>query len=346
MESLTEREKLILKHVILDFIRSATPVGSKCISAKPDVNLSSATVRNVMSGLEELNLLTHNHTSGGRVPTDKGYRYFVNELMDLEPLEKVDEMVLKSHINELDPSSQDIFKEVSKILGRLSKEISIVSQPYFSEGFFEKIELVRLASARILVIVSIHSGHVRTLMFDVESDISQNKLEVLSSLLNERLSGLSLKEIRLTFSKRMQDVEPSSRQLVKIFTDSIDKIFNDEREGMTLYIGGIKEISSQPEFEDIENYRNIIEITDDKEVVVHVLNSVKLKDNSIGISIGTENQDEKLADYSVVTTTYNADGVKGKIALIGPRRMDYSKMVSMLEFTSKIISGKLKYEKL
>lgn len=338
MEQLTEREKLILRHVIVDFIKSATPVGSKCISAKPDVNLSSATVRNVMSGLEELNFLTHNHTSGGRIPTDKGYRYFVDELMEVEPLRKSEEFILRKKFSDLDIASEDVFKEVSKILGRLSKEISIVSQPYFSEGRLEKIETLPISSSRILVIVSIKSGHVRTLMFDLESEISRSQLELVSSYLNERLSGLTLKEIRTSFEDRTKDIEPSSRQLVKIFTDSIDKIFKDEREGMTLYIGGIKEISTQPEFEDIENYRNIIEITDDKEIVVHVLNSVNLSDNIVSVTIGSENKDEKLLDYSILTTNYDAAGVRGKIAFIGPRRMNYSKMISILEYTSKIIS--------
>jgi len=122
--------------------------------------------------------------------------------------------------------------------------------------------------------------------------------------------------------------------------DSIEKIFQAEKEGVTLYIGGTTEILSQPEFDNTDNYKSIIELTDDKHVVFHVLNNVPIDQTGISISIGGENTDEKLRDYSIVTTTYNSGGVQGRIALIGPRRMNYSKMVSMLNYTSKIISEK------
>ena len=338
LESLTNREKIILRHVVEDFIKSATPVGSKTISEKADINLSPATIRNIMSNLEELSLLTHQHTSGGRLPTDKGYRYFVNEIMEVEPLKKSEEEFLKKQFSDLDFPTEDIFREISKILGKLSKEISIVSQPFISEGRLEKIELVLISSTRILVIVSVQSGLIRTLMFEVDSQISARELQNLASILNEKLAGLTLREIRDTFEARFKDLVPASRQVIKIFTDSIDRIFKDEQEGITIYIGGTTEILSQPEFLNLENYKSIIELTDDREVVVHVLNSIEFNNNNIFISIGSENNDEKLKNYSIVSTIYETNGVKGKIALIGPKRMNYSKMVSMLEYTSKIIS--------
>jgi heat-inducible transcriptional repressor len=146
---LTDREKIILRYIIEDFIQTANPIGSRYISRKSDIKLSPATIRNVMSGLEELNFLTHQHTSGGRVPTDKGYRYFVNELMDVEPLKSTDKDKIKKQIEEIDLLGEEIFKETSKILGRLTKEISIVSQPYFSKGILEKVELIDLSSTKI-----------------------------------------------------------------------------------------------------------------------------------------------------------------------------------------------------
>ena len=340
-EELSNREKTILRYIVEDFIQTANPVGSRYISRKTDLSLSPATIRNVMSDLEDFKLLTHTHTSGGRVPTDKGYRYFVNELMDVEPLKTDDIDFLKSQINESDIASDEIYKEVSKILGKLSKEISIVSQPYISEGIFEKLELVPLSSTKLLVVVTIKSGLVRTLLFDLESALSRDKLVRVTRILNEKLSGLSLKEIRRSFLNRIGDLQEEAREVIKIFIDSIDKIFLDEKEGMTLYIGGTTEILSQPEFGDRENYKNIIELTDEKNIVVHVLNNLTQEDEGINISIGSENLDEKLLNYSVVCKTYSIGDVKGKIALIGPKRMNYSKMVSMLNFTSQIITGKL-----
>jgi heat-inducible transcriptional repressor len=338
---LTNREKTILRCIIEDFIFTANPVGSRYISKKADINLSPATIRNVMSDLEDMNFLTHHHTSGGRVPTDKGYRYFVNELMDVEPLIGQEKDIIKTQVGEIDFSADEIYKEVSRILGRLTKEISVVSQPYLSEGIFEKLELINLSSSKLLVVVSIQSGLVRTLLFDIESGISRDKLDKITGILNEKLSGLTLKEIRKTFLERIGELSGESKGIIKVFIDSIDKIFQDEKEGMTLYFGGTTEILSQPEFDDTSNYRNIIELTDDKDVVVHVLNNIPSGEKGFSVSIGAENKDEKLKNYSIVSTTYAAGDVKGKIALIGPKRMDYSKMISMLNFTSQVITEKI-----
>jgi len=340
-EDLNEREKTILRCIIEDFIFTASPIGSRHISRKKEINLSPATIRNVMSDLENLNLLTHTHTSGGRVPTDKGYRYFVNELMDKDSLNDDEKDILTTRINESDHAKEEIYKEVSRILGRLSREISIVSQPYLSQGIFEKLELVNLSSTRILVVVSIQSGLVRTLLFDTDSGISRDKLDKVTSILNEKLGGLTLTEIRKTFLERIGGLQYESREILKVFIDSIDKIFHDEKEGMTLYFGGTTEILSQPEFGDTDNYRKLIELTDEKGIVVHVLNNLPSDINGTSISIGSENKNEKLKNYSILSTDYSAGEVKGKIALIGPKRMDYSKMVSMLNFTSKIITEKL-----
>jgi heat-inducible transcriptional repressor len=341
LSTLSNREKTILRCIIEDFIYTANPIGSRHISKKTDINLSPATIRNVMSDLEDMNFLTHNHTSSGRVPTDKGYRYFVNELIDIEPLRQDEKDILKTQVHEIDFSADEIYKEVSKILGRLSKEISVVSQPYLSEGVFEKLELINLSSTKLLVVVSIQSGLVRTLLFDIESEISRDKVERVTRILNEKLGGLTLKEVRKTFMERIGDLTHESKGIIKVFIDSIDKIFQDEKEGMTLYFGGKTEILSQPEFDDTENYKNIIELTDEKGVVVHVLNNLPADEKGISISIGSENADDKLKNYSIVSTSYTAGDVKGKIALIGPKRMDYSKMISMLNYTSQIITEKI-----
>ncbi len=335
---LTEREKIILRYIIEDFIRTAAPVGSRYISKKNDINLSPATVRNIMSDLEDLSLLTHPHTSGGRMPTDKGYRYFINELMEIEPLKPVDKTKIKKQLEETELSGEEIFKEVSNILGKLTHEISIVSQPYLSEGVFEKLELIDLSSTKLLVIVSIQSGLVRTLIFDIESGIKRDKLDKIARILNEKLGGLTLKEIRKTYKDRIGHMKNEDTGIVKVFIDSIDKIFQDEKEGVTLYVGGTVEILSQPEFDNTDNYKNIIELTNDKNVVFHVLNTLPKEDEGVSVAIGGENKDEKLKNYSVMCTTYKIGDINGKLALIGPKRMNYSKMISLLEYTSKVLT--------
>jgi heat-inducible transcriptional repressor len=336
MVELTERERIILRYVIEDFIKTASPVGSRFVSKKSDINLSPATIRNVMSDLEERKYLTHPHTSGGRMPTDKGYRYFVDELMEVEPLKAGEKFRIRKQIED----SDEVFKEVSTILGKLTSEISVVSQPYFSEGVLEKLELVDLSSSKLLVVVSIHSGLVRTLIFDIESTIKRDKLDRLTRILNEKLAGLTLKDIRKTYKDRIRGITDEDTGIVKIFIDSIDKIFQDEKEGVTLYVGGTVEILAQPEFVNTGNYKNIIEITNNRNIVFHVLNTLPYDEDSIAVSIGDENKDEKFRNFSIVSKTYNVGGVNGKVAIIGPKRMDYSKMISLLDYTSRILTEK------
>jgi heat-inducible transcriptional repressor len=187
------------------------------------------------------------------------------------------------------------------------------------------------------------------MLFDIESRIKRDKLDKICRFLNEKLSGLTLEEIRKSFKDRIGDLKYEETGIVNIFVDSIDKIFQDENEGMTLYIGGTAEILSQPEFGDKESYKNIIELADDKNVVFHVLSSLPPEveaSNELGrmssvISIGEENKDDKMKSYSIVSTTYSVGDVSGKIAVIGPKRMDYSKMISVLNYTSEIITGKI-----
>jgi heat-inducible transcriptional repressor len=338
---LTEREKIILRYIIEDFIQTANPVGSRYISKKTDIKLSPATIRNVMSDLEDLFYITHPHVSGGRVPTDKGYRYFVDELMDIEPLKSNEKTKIKKMVDEVEITGDEIFKEVSKILGKLTRELSIVSQPYLSNGILEKLELISLSSNKLLVVVSIKSGLVRTILFDVESLINRDKLESIARMLNEKLGGLTLKEIRSTYKDRIGGIKDHDTGIIKIFVDSIDKIFQDENQGVTLYFGGTVEVLSQPEFGKAEEYKNIIELTDDKDVVVHVLNSLPAEMKGCNVSIGEETKENKLKNYSIVSTTYSVGDVSGKIALIGPKRMDYSKLISLLNYTSEIIKDKI-----
>lgn len=340
-EKLTDREKEVLKYVVENFIRNASPVGSRSVSKKTDLNLSSATIRNVMSDLEDMELLDTPHTSAGRIPTDKGYRYFVDMLMDKERLCRKEELNLKSFFEEKNLKlleSQDLYIETSKILGKIASLLAVVSQPQITHGVFDKLELLELSSSRVLVVLNINSGFVRTVIMEIKSEISKSRLDNLASFLNERLHGLTLEEIRKSFIDRIADYTSKEPELIKHFINSIDKLYAEEERGSKVYIGGTGDIILQPEFENPKNFKDIIHLAEDKDLVVHILkNSVK-SDNEVFISIGSENDDEKLKNYSVVTTSYKVGGIAGSIGVIGPKRMNYGRMISLLEYTSKLIN--------
>jgi heat-inducible transcriptional repressor len=342
-ENLSNREKEVLKYIVENFIKYALPVGSREISKQTDLNLSSATIRNVMSDLEDLDLLETPHTSAGRMPTDRGYRFYVDSLMNKESLNKSEINFIKSQIEDSKTSvvdNEDLFLETSRILGKISHQLAVVTQPFLSSGIFEKIELINISSKKILVVLNIKSGYVRTVMMEVDSEISRDKLDKLTSFLNERLQGLTLKEIRVTFEERVTDYKHKEPELIQMFINSIDKIYSDEEKGRKIFLSGTGDIITQPEFDDPKNFRSVIDLTEDKNLVVHIFQKPGKGKNEVSISIGSENREKKLKDYSVVCTSYSFGEIKGNIGIIGPRRMNYKKMVSLIEYTSKLISEK------
>jgi heat-inducible transcriptional repressor len=342
-ENLSNREKEVLRYIVENFIKYALPVGSRAISKQTDLNLSSATIRNVMSDLEDFDFLETPHTSAGRKPTDKGYRYYVDSLMNKESLNKSEINFIKSQIEDSKTSvvdNEDLFLETSRILGKISHQLAVVTQPFLSSGIFEKLELINISSNKILVVLNIKSGYVRTVIMEVESEISRDKLDRLTTFLNERLQGLTLKQIRETFEERVSDYKYEEPELIQMFINSIDKLYCDEEKGRKIFVGGAGDIITQPEFDDPKNFRNIIDLTEDKNLVVHIFQRPGSSSDEITISIGSENQEKKLKDYSVVCTSYSFGEIKGNIGIIGPKRMNYKKMISLIEYTSKLISEK------
>lgn len=335
---LNDRERTILRSIIYSFIQTATPVGSRYISKRHDLGLSPATVRNVMSDLEFLGYINHPHTSAGRIPTDKGYRFYVDSLIELESLSDREQSSIKSQIH-TSAEPDEILKETSRILGAISHQLGVVSTPRVSAGVFEKLELVSISSSRIMVIISIRSGLVKTIMMEVHSEFPKSKLEDVSGLLNERLSGLSLKQIRKTFADRMRDMQNEETGLIRLFVDSVDKVFDETQAKDKLHIGGTQSLLSQPEFSNTENFRGIIELLENEDIIVHILEKKNPGDGNISVSIGSENDDEKLRDLSVVTSRYTVGDVTGTIGIIGAKRMDYSKMIPLVDYMARTISS-------
>lgn len=338
MENLSHREKEVLKYVVENFIKSALPVGSRSVSKQTDLNLSSATIRNVMSDLEELDLLSTPHTSAGRIPTDKGLRFYVNSLMNRHDLKNSEMEMIKNSFDEMKPGyfeEENLYIETSRILSKISHQLSIVTKPFLSSGVFEKIDMMQVSSNRVLVILNIKSGYVKTVIMEIEGEITRTRLESIARILNERLSGLTLKEIKETYSERLHSIKNDEPELVQLFINSLDKMHSEEEKGGTIHIGGTGEIINQPEFEDPKSFRNIIHIAENKNLVLHIFQPIE---GGVNISIGKENQEQKLKDYSVIYSSYKIGDMTGNIGIIGPKRINYGKMVSLIQYISNLIS--------
>lgn len=343
-EQLNERERNILRYIIQQFILTAFPVGSRNIAKKYDLNISPATIRNIMSDLEDSGFINHPHTSAGRIPTDKGYRFYVDSLMDIKKLRNSEKGYISKELTSERLETDDLLKVTSNLLSSITNQLAYVSYPKLDTGTLEKLQIISLSSTRILVIISIKSGLVKTITLELDSEIADSQIESVQSLLNERLAGLKLKEIRDTFSERLKDVQKNHEPIIRLFFDSVDKIFKDVRANDNLVISGAKNVIKNPEFEDPERFQSIIELIEDKDIIIHIVEKSESLDGDVFISIGTENDDQKLDEYSFVSKEYKLGSVSGTLGIIGPKRMEYSRVVAIVDYVARFINETLRTE--
>lgn len=338
---LKDREKAILRFVIHQFILTANPVGSRNVSKKFDLGLSPASIRNVMADLEEMGLLDHPHTSAGRVPTDKGYRVYVDSLMDPPIIDLNAKKIVDENLS-LQNETEELLKITSAILSDLTNQLALVTYPKFEQAELAKIQLVQLSSKRILVVVSVKSGLIKTITLEVDVEVKEEQLSAIQQILNERLSGLKFSEIRNTFQERIKDISSDNyRPIIRVFLDSVDKIFTDSSTDKT-FIAGAKKMLNQPEFFDREKFQSVIELVENKDIIIHVLDKNKEDAmNDLAIKIGEENKDEKLSDYSMISKEYKIGDLTGTLGIMGPKRMDYSKIIAAVVYIAEQLTEEL-----
>ena len=341
-EELNEREKNILRYIIQQFILTASPVGSRNIARRYELGISPATIRNIMSDLEESGYIDHPHTSAGRIPTDKGYRFYVDTLMDIQELRNPEKGLINKGLEASILETDELLRITSVLLSSITKQLACVSYPKLETGTLEKLQIISLSSTRILVVISIKSGLVKTITLELSSVINPNQIESVQRLLNEKLSGLTFNEIRASFAERLKDVEEDHKPIIRLFIDSLDKIFKDVRKTDNLFITGAKNVIKQPEFENPENFQSVIELIEDKDIIIHILDKYETFENQVFISIGSENENKKLDEYSLVTKEYRLGDISGTLGVIGPKRMEYPKIVAIVDYMAKMLTEILK----
>lgn len=345
LAELNEREKSILRFIIQQFILTASPVGSRNIAKRYTLGISPATVRNIMADLEESGFIDHPHTSAGRIPTDKGYRFYVDSLMNIQTIDNNERNLINKEFENKIDEKEDLLKITSNVLSRITHQLACVTYPKLESGTLEKLQIISLSSTRILVVISIKGGLIKTITLEFASEIRDSQISSVQNLLNERMAGLSFKEIRGTFSERFKDVQDDEKAIIRLFLNSADKVFKDVRNSDSIYITGAKNVIQQPEFEDPERFQGVIELIEDKDIIVHILDkSEEVNSNDVYISIGKENEDQKLIDYSLITKEYKIGDVSGHLGIIGPKRMEYSKVIAIVDYVAKMLTETLKNE--
>jgi len=239
--------------------------------------------------------------------------------------------------------TEELIRITSMLLSSITHQLACVSYPKLETGILEKLQIVNLTSSRILVIITIKSGLVKTITLELTSNIKSSQIDSVQSLLNEKLAGLTFNEIRKTFKERFKDVEEEQKPIIRVFVDSIDKIFTNIKRNESLVITGAKNVIRQPEFEDPHRFQGIIELIEDKDVIIHIME--KSNDNSTGevyISIGSENEMEMLHEYSLVSKEYKLGDISGTLGIIGPKRMEYSRIVAIVDYMANVLTDFMK----
>lgn len=336
----TEREKTILRLLVDRFVSTGEPVGSRALSKSYDLGLSPASIRNTMSDLEERGYLGHPHTSAGRVPTDYGYRVYVDELMHIQPLSRREQKLLADRVAQSRSDLEDLIRESARLLGQLSNLLGVVLSPRFSSAVLRRLDILPVASNKAMFVVTVESGLVKTLVLEVETELKEGNVSAVSTLLNERLAGLTFEEIRSTFGTRVVDVAETHTDLINFVLERADIIFSDLPQHKRLRYSGAEYIVLQPEFSAPEAVRHMISVLENGDAVVSVLEDApgSGRIGEVTVSIGHENPTKELADYSVVTTRYTVGNVSGSVGVIGPTRMNYSRVVGLVNDVARTLN--------
>ncbi len=340
---LSQRERQVLEAVVRTYVETAEPAGSRSVTRRFDLGISPATVRNTMSDLEDRGYLFHPHASAGRIPTDLAYRVFVEQLMQPASLTKEEKSLLAS---ELDPGGasavERLVRRATRALGLLSQELGVAAAPRLASAILERLEMVKVSSKKVLLVAHVRSGVVRTVFMDLPCEVPEDTLVTLTLLLNERLGGLTLKEIRDTVAIRIRDSapddDPAAEEILNIFMQSGGDLFHwPETERSTIHLGQASVLASQPEFTSGERLKELMELTERTELLATALGSRSHR-KGIQITIGGENRDEALSEFTLVTAEYRVGGLKGVIGVIGPTRMPYEKVCAIVEHTSSLVT--------
>lgn len=342
---LDERKIKILNAIIRNYLETGEPVGSRTISKYTDLNLSSATIRNEMSDLEELGYILQPHTSAGRIPSDKGYRFYVDHLMQEKDREVAD---MKQFVIEKTEKMELVLKQMAKLLANSTNYATLVSAPSYNQTKIKFIQLTNVDEEHILAVIVMNNNMVKNQMVDVESALDNETLLKLNLLLNSSLNGLALNEINLGMISKLKEQAGSHSTIVSDVLDALSQILN-ENEDLQIYTSGATNILKYPELSGTENVTNLLSTFEEKdELLSLVTESLSDQENETGIQvyIGNETPVQTMKDCSVVTATYDlGEGVKGTIGIVGPKRMDYENVMDNLKNLKSQLDGIFKKTK-
>jgi len=341
-EHLGERAQQLLRTLIESYIRDGQPVGSRALSRESGLQLSAATIRNVMADLEELGFVASPHTSAGRVPTDKGYRFFVDTLLQLRPLDDAATAEMRRHFEASRDNSTELIATVSQLLSSATQLAGVVTLPRARQASVTQMEFVGLSENRVLVVLVFNDREVQNRIIQLERHYSADELKRASNYLNEQFRGRSLRQVREELLRQLSEARAHMNQIMLDAIAVAQQVFDAGSEDKVEYvIKGETNLMGVAELTNVEKLRRLFEAFNEKRDFLHLLDQ-SLKAEGVQIFIGHESGYRILDDCSVVTAPYgDRDAVVGVLGVIGPTRMAYERVIPIVDMTAKLLGAAL-----
>jgi len=336
---LSKRDQQVLEAVINDYIQSGEPVGSRAISKRYGLKVSPATIRNVMADLEDLGLLCQPHTSAGRVPTDRGLRFYLDGIMKFKQLQEEERALIRQAFKEFQGDIAELLRRTSHILSHFCGQAGVVLWPRLHTTRLKHIEFIRLRLNHVAVILISKAGMAHHSFLDLDEDISQEELDRYGRYINELLEDVPLGEIKQRLLEEMRNEKILFDQLYSRALTITERAFQKTFEDADVYIGGQTNLFNNPEFADVERMRRILEAFEEKSRIIRLLDMTLKTTMGVSIVLGPESELKELQEISLISSPYRrGDTQLGVLGVIGPMRMDYSRIIPVVEFTACLLS--------
>lgn len=338
---LDERKQKILSAVIEDYIATAEPIGSRTIARKYSIGISPATIRNEMADLEEMGYLSQPHTSAGRVPSNKGYRFYVDYLLPKKKLNSEEQSFIRNIFKKRVLELEDLIQEAGKVISELTSYTSIILGPQLETSRLKHLQLVKLEEGKALIIIVTNYGTISHSIVEIPPSFTDSDLTRISNLLNTKIMGMALADITPevieTVKDEMMEYDGVLNTLINILLDNLD----EAKDNVKVTSAGSSKMLSFPEFKDVEKAKNFLSLIEEQDLLYKVFKKL-CKPNAITVTIGTENPCTELQDYSIVTTSLSVgDKNLGIWGILGPTRMEYSKVITTLQKVTDYLSSTL-----
>jgi len=334
---LTERQRKVLKIIVESYAGTVEPVGSKTIAGRFSSDVSPATVRHEMAELEKLGLITHLHTSAGRLPTDAGYRYYVDSIMPNKTVEATEAALVAWEFRQQAKSMEDLLERTSRILSSLTEQAGWIVYPNFKELILKRIELIPYGRSHLMVVYATSAGFIHSQMVDMQEAIEIEELQKLNHFINAELTGKSLDAMAAYLEHQLQNVRDSAGRFHKTALAIARHVFEREAE-RRIVLDGSRYVLRQPEFRDARKTKQLCRLLESKESLRETLPSTT--EQKIYVKIGRENAAQEIWDCSLITSEYHAGSqTLGTLGILGPRRMAYARVVAVVDYVARRLSN-------